>query len=184
LKDKIDIPTWFVMSKIANYSKIIFQSFAQTMILLYWYFAGLATVGGVCSEKYSCIIAEFGSTDALGKPYPSAGFTSVYILAHEIGHRYLNYTFLFKLKSFLIRTRSYYYYFYMRDHATGQKLPKSTVSRVVRKPFAVVRSGLNENLIILCRSRRRHRNNSHRVLITPIRRRQGRREKANPSRRA
>ncbi|XP_015365933.1 PREDICTED: A disintegrin and metalloproteinase with thrombospondin motifs 3-like [Diuraphis noxia] len=47
---------------------------------------GLATVGGVCSEKYSCIIAEFGSTDALGKPYPSAGFTSVYILAHEIGH--------------------------------------------------------------------------------------------------
>ncbi|XP_060842752.1 A disintegrin and metalloproteinase with thrombospondin motifs adt-2-like [Rhopalosiphum padi] len=47
---------------------------------------GLATVGGICSEKYSCIIAEFGSTDALGKPYPSAGFTSVYILAHEIGH--------------------------------------------------------------------------------------------------
>ncbi|XP_025421682.1 A disintegrin and metalloproteinase with thrombospondin motifs adt-2-like isoform X2 [Sipha flava] len=47
---------------------------------------GLATVGGVCSEKYSCIIAEFGSTDPLGKPYPSAGFTSVYILAHEIGH--------------------------------------------------------------------------------------------------
>ncbi|KAF0764866.1 A disintegrin and metalloproteinase with thrombospondin motifs adt-2-like isoform X2, partial [Aphis craccivora] len=37
---------------------------------------GLATVGGICSEKYSCIIAEFGSTDALGKPYPSAGFTS------------------------------------------------------------------------------------------------------------
>ncbi|XP_050422560.1 A disintegrin and metalloproteinase with thrombospondin motifs adt-2-like [Adelges cooleyi] len=47
---------------------------------------GLATVGGVCSEKYSCIIAEFGSTNVLGKPYPSAGFTSVYILAHEIGH--------------------------------------------------------------------------------------------------
>ncbi|XP_050539393.1 A disintegrin and metalloproteinase with thrombospondin motifs adt-2-like [Daktulosphaira vitifoliae] len=47
---------------------------------------GLATVGGICSEKYSCIIAEFGSTNVLGKPYPSAGFTSVYILAHEIGH--------------------------------------------------------------------------------------------------
>lgn len=50
-------------------------------------YIGLATVGGVCSEKYSCVIAEFGSTDKLGKPYPSAGFTSVYILAHEIGHR-------------------------------------------------------------------------------------------------
>jgi len=133
-------------------------------------------VGGVCSEKYSCIIAEFGSTDVLGKPYPSAGFTSVYILAHEIGHRYFNHIILFKLKSFLIRTCPYYYYYYYtRDHATGQKLPKSTVPRVVRKPFAVVRSGLNENLIILCRLHRRHRNNSHRVLITPIRRRQGRR---------
>ncbi|XP_050295786.1 A disintegrin and metalloproteinase with thrombospondin motifs adt-2-like isoform X1 [Anthonomus grandis grandis] len=47
---------------------------------------GLATVGGVCLEKYACIIAEFGTTNVFGKPYPSAGFTSVYILAHEIGH--------------------------------------------------------------------------------------------------
>ncbi|CAG9859468.1 unnamed protein product [Phyllotreta striolata] len=47
---------------------------------------GLATVGGVCLDKYSCVIAEFGTTNAFGKPYPSAGFTSVYILAHEIGH--------------------------------------------------------------------------------------------------
>ncbi|KAF7280146.1 hypothetical protein GWI33_006323 [Rhynchophorus ferrugineus] len=47
---------------------------------------GLATVGGVCLDKYACIIAEFGTTNVFGKPYPSAGFTSVYILAHEIGH--------------------------------------------------------------------------------------------------
>ncbi|KAL0279016.1 UNVERIFIED_CONTAM: hypothetical protein PYX00_000661 [Menopon gallinae] len=47
---------------------------------------GLATVNGVCTEKYNCIIAEFGTTNVFGKPYPSAGFTSVYILAHEMGH--------------------------------------------------------------------------------------------------
>ncbi|KAJ6646995.1 A disintegrin and metalloproteinase with thrombospondin motifs adt-2 [Pseudolycoriella hygida] len=47
---------------------------------------GLATVGGVCIDQYSCVIAEFGTTNIFGKPYPSAGFTSVYIMAHEIGH--------------------------------------------------------------------------------------------------
>ncbi|XP_018574479.1 A disintegrin and metalloproteinase with thrombospondin motifs adt-2-like [Anoplophora glabripennis] len=47
---------------------------------------GLATVGGVCLDQYACVIAEFGTTNIFGKPYPSAGFTSVYISAHEIGH--------------------------------------------------------------------------------------------------
>ncbi|XP_051167206.1 A disintegrin and metalloproteinase with thrombospondin motifs adt-2-like isoform X2 [Leptopilina boulardi] len=47
---------------------------------------GLATVGGICLEDYSCVIAEFGVRNTFGKPYPSAGFTSVYIAAHEIGH--------------------------------------------------------------------------------------------------
>ncbi|XP_011647364.1 A disintegrin and metalloproteinase with thrombospondin motifs adt-2 [Pogonomyrmex barbatus] len=47
---------------------------------------GLATVGGLCIPRYSCVIAELGVTDQLGKPYPSAGFTSIYIAAHEIGH--------------------------------------------------------------------------------------------------
>lgn len=51
---------------------------------------GLATVGGVCIDQYACIIAELGTTNVFGKPYPSAGFTSVYILAHEIGHKYTN----------------------------------------------------------------------------------------------
>ncbi|XP_014474312.1 PREDICTED: A disintegrin and metalloproteinase with thrombospondin motifs 14 [Dinoponera quadriceps] len=47
---------------------------------------GLATVGGLCLSRYSCVITELGVTDQLGKPYPSAGFSSVYIAAHEIGH--------------------------------------------------------------------------------------------------
>ncbi|XP_071455114.1 A disintegrin and metalloproteinase with thrombospondin motifs adt-2-like [Hetaerina americana] len=47
---------------------------------------GLATVGGICSEKYNCVIGELGTTNSFGKPYPSAGFTSVYVMAHEIGH--------------------------------------------------------------------------------------------------
>lgn len=45
---------------------------------------GLATVGGVCIDQYACVIAEFGTTNIFGKPYPSAGFTSVYIMAHEV----------------------------------------------------------------------------------------------------
>lgn len=47
---------------------------------------GLATVGGVCNEDYNCLIAEFGSINQFGRPYPSSGYTAVYILAHEIGH--------------------------------------------------------------------------------------------------
>ncbi|CAG9581270.1 unnamed protein product [Danaus chrysippus] len=47
---------------------------------------GLAPVGGVCLPAHACVVAEFGASDTLGRPYPSAGFTSVYILAHEIGH--------------------------------------------------------------------------------------------------
>jgi hypothetical protein len=56
---------------------------------------GLATVGGVCLDKYNCLIAELGTTNVFGKPYPSAGFTSVYILAHEIGHKYVDSAFTF-----------------------------------------------------------------------------------------
>ncbi|XP_013134598.1 PREDICTED: A disintegrin and metalloproteinase with thrombospondin motifs 7-like [Papilio polytes] len=47
---------------------------------------GLAPVGGVCLPAHACVVSEFGASDVLGRPYPSAGFTSVYILAHEIGH--------------------------------------------------------------------------------------------------
>lgn len=48
---------------------------------------GLAVVGGLCIDQYSCVIAELGATNQFGKPFPSAGFTSVYIAAHEIGHK-------------------------------------------------------------------------------------------------
>lgn len=47
---------------------------------------GLATVSGVCNNDFNCIIVEFGSINQFGKPYPSSGYTAVYILAHEIGH--------------------------------------------------------------------------------------------------
>ncbi|RVE49347.1 hypothetical protein evm_005962 [Chilo suppressalis] len=47
---------------------------------------GLAPVGGVCLPAHACVVSEFGTSDLMGRPYPSAGFTSVYILAHEIGH--------------------------------------------------------------------------------------------------
>ena len=53
---------------------------------------GLATVSGICIDDYACVIAELGVTNNFGKPYPLAGFTSVFIAAHEIGHKY--FTFL------------------------------------------------------------------------------------------
>jgi len=47
---------------------------------------GLATVTGICTKKYGCVIGEMGVRDHNEKPYPSTGFTSVYVMAHEIGH--------------------------------------------------------------------------------------------------
>lgn len=47
---------------------------------------GLAPVGGVCHRDHNCVITEFGGTTDTGKPYPSAGWTSTYVAAHEIGH--------------------------------------------------------------------------------------------------
>ena len=36
--------------------------------------------------RYGCVIGEMGVRDHNDKPYPSTGFTSVYVMAHEIGH--------------------------------------------------------------------------------------------------
>ena len=47
---------------------------------------GLATVTGICTKSYGCVIGEMGVRDRNKKPYPSTGFTSVYVMAHEIGH--------------------------------------------------------------------------------------------------
>ena len=47
----------------------------------------MAAVSGICYPEYSAVIAELGATNDWGKPYPSAGFASVYIMAHEMGHR-------------------------------------------------------------------------------------------------
>lgn len=37
--------------------------------------------------EYDCVIGEIGVTNQNGQPYPSTGFTSVYVMAHEIGHK-------------------------------------------------------------------------------------------------
>ncbi|KAI5635750.1 metallo-peptidase family m12B reprolysin-like domain-containing protein [Phthorimaea operculella] len=58
----------------------------NTLFFLNGVTMGLAPVGGVCLPAHACVVSEFGTTDVFGRPYPSAGFTSVYILAHEIGH--------------------------------------------------------------------------------------------------
>ena len=47
---------------------------------------GLARVGGMCTVQHNCVIGELGVTNSKGKPYPSAGFTAVFVMAHEIGH--------------------------------------------------------------------------------------------------
>ena len=51
---------------------------------------GLAAVGGICIQNtrppYNCVIGEMGVKDFQGKPYPSCGFTAVFVMAHEIGH--------------------------------------------------------------------------------------------------
>ncbi|XP_077499772.1 A disintegrin and metalloproteinase with thrombospondin motifs adt-1-like [Amblyomma americanum] len=47
---------------------------------------GLAPVGGVCHRDHNCVITEIGTTSERGKPYASAGWTSAYVAAHEIGH--------------------------------------------------------------------------------------------------
>lgn len=36
--------------------------------------------------RYSCVIAEMGVKNHVGKPYPSSGFTSVFVIAHELAH--------------------------------------------------------------------------------------------------
>ncbi len=47
---------------------------------------GLATVTGMCSKKYGCVIGEIGVINSQGKPYPSTGFTATIVMGHEIGH--------------------------------------------------------------------------------------------------
>ena len=65
---------------------------------------GLAHTGGMCKPAYSCLVTEFGTrknrqinggggdekpeqnTEQSYGQYPSAGFGTSFILAHEIGH--------------------------------------------------------------------------------------------------
>jgi hypothetical protein len=47
---------------------------------------GLSTVTGVCEIEFQGVIAEVGVTDERGNPYPSAGFLTIFVMAHEIAH--------------------------------------------------------------------------------------------------
>ena len=47
---------------------------------------GLAPEKGVCDKLYNCVIGEIGTSETATKPYPSTGFTSAFVAAHEIGH--------------------------------------------------------------------------------------------------
>ncbi|KAG7176969.1 A disintegrin and metalloproteinase with thrombospondin motifs adt-1-like 1 [Homarus americanus] len=47
---------------------------------------GLAFTGGVCKIGTSCLINELGAVNFRGRPYPSSGALSSYVLAHEVGH--------------------------------------------------------------------------------------------------
>ncbi|KAF2361924.1 Peptidase M12B ADAM/reprolysin [Trinorchestia longiramus] len=47
---------------------------------------GLTYTGGICDLQRSCIISEFSTTNAYGRPFPSAGALTSLILTHEIGH--------------------------------------------------------------------------------------------------
>ena len=47
---------------------------------------GLGPVTGICSDNYNCVTGEIGVLKRDGKPYPSTGFTSTFVMAHEIGH--------------------------------------------------------------------------------------------------
>lgn len=47
---------------------------------------GLSPVGGVCYKSNNCVISEFGATNKLKHPYPSAGLMGSWVAAHEMAH--------------------------------------------------------------------------------------------------
>ncbi|EEC13573.1 hypothetical protein IscW_ISCW021701 [Ixodes scapularis] len=65
---------------------VIFPAWNHKLHLYNHIGQGLAPVGGVCYRDHNCVITELGTTSDAGKPYPSAGWTSAYVAAHEIGH--------------------------------------------------------------------------------------------------
>ncbi len=47
---------------------------------------GISYVDGICQVWYSCVLIEFGPTDERDRTYPSTGFGSVIVAAHELAH--------------------------------------------------------------------------------------------------
>ena len=58
----------------------------QCLRILLSRFRNRMSVTGVCERSLGCVIGEIGVENEDGRPYPSCGFTSVYVMAHEIGH--------------------------------------------------------------------------------------------------
>ena len=53
---------------------------------------GLSYTPGICTKTYNCVIGEIGVRNfSSGQPYPSSGFDSIFVMAHEIGHNLGNY---------------------------------------------------------------------------------------------
>ncbi len=52
----------------------------------YYKTMGISYVGGICDLWYSCVLMEFGATDSRHRTYPSTGFGSVIVTAHEMAH--------------------------------------------------------------------------------------------------
>ena len=45
---------------------------------------------GVCTRDYNCVISEFGIKSQTAS-YITTGFNSIYVTAHEMGHKYSEY---------------------------------------------------------------------------------------------
>ncbi|KAG1706971.1 A disintegrin and metalloproteinase with thrombospondin motifs adt-2 [Nymphon striatum] len=65
------------------YDKKIASSLMTTIVSLT---LGLASVRGVCRPGFRGVISEIGVTNSQGKLFPSAGWNSAQVAAHEIGH--------------------------------------------------------------------------------------------------
>ncbi len=47
---------------------------------------GISYVDGICDQWYSCVLIEFTPTDSRDRTYPSTGFGSAIVAAHELAH--------------------------------------------------------------------------------------------------
>ncbi|XP_077550144.1 uncharacterized protein LOC144163187 [Haemaphysalis longicornis] len=80
-RNPADDPTWDAALYLSGLNFFALENGRRNVVTM-----GLAPVGGVCHRDHNCVITEIGTTSDTGKPYASAGWTSAYVAAHEIGH--------------------------------------------------------------------------------------------------